>query len=190
MHVLGTPPAFVLSQDQTLKKLYLKHFCASNHFLNNRFWQLTQEFSLAVFRLRFKQIHKFVKGVLFVFALFNLQGTVFRSVANFDILPQKKLFVKMFFHLFWGFSVVCGPSSRFLTPFIGQLAYYNAVGFICQALFLSFSIYFFHPPRRSNVHIWRTFPRRRGGYQPPAALRDGASLLYTKLLKNRNLSGG
>ena len=24
LHVLGTPPAFVLSQDQTLKKLYLK----------------------------------------------------------------------------------------------------------------------------------------------------------------------
>ena len=35
LHVLGTPPAFVLSQDQTLKKLYLKHHSASNHFLNN-----------------------------------------------------------------------------------------------------------------------------------------------------------
>ena len=30
LHVLGTPPAFVLSQDQTLKKLYLKHQSASN----------------------------------------------------------------------------------------------------------------------------------------------------------------
>ena len=30
LHVLGTPPAFVLSQDQTLKKLYLKHRGASN----------------------------------------------------------------------------------------------------------------------------------------------------------------
>ena len=47
--MLGTPPAFVLSQDQTLKKLYLKRFHASNHFLNHCFWQLTQEFSLAVF---------------------------------------------------------------------------------------------------------------------------------------------
>ena len=26
LHVLGTPPAFVLSQDQTLKKSYLKRF--------------------------------------------------------------------------------------------------------------------------------------------------------------------
>ena len=36
LHVLGTPPAFVLSQDQTLKKLYLKHFSAPQiKFLNN-----------------------------------------------------------------------------------------------------------------------------------------------------------
>ena len=30
LHVLGTPPAFVLSQDQTLKKLYLERQSASN----------------------------------------------------------------------------------------------------------------------------------------------------------------
>ena len=30
LHVLGTPPAFVLSQDQTLKKLYLNCFRSSN----------------------------------------------------------------------------------------------------------------------------------------------------------------
>ena len=30
LHVLGTPPAFVLSQDQTLKKLYLNRFRSSN----------------------------------------------------------------------------------------------------------------------------------------------------------------
>ena len=115
---------------------------------------------MAVFRLRFKQIHKFVKGVLFVFALFNLQGTAVRFAANLDMLPQRKPFVKMFFHLFWVFPVVCGPSSRFLTPFIRQLAYYNAPGINCQALFSLFSIYFFHPPQRSNVHIRRTFPER------------------------------
>ena len=33
--MLGTPPAFVLSQDQTLKKLYLNSIRSSNHFLNN-----------------------------------------------------------------------------------------------------------------------------------------------------------
>ena len=30
LHVLGTPPAFVLSQDQTLKKLYLNCLRSSN----------------------------------------------------------------------------------------------------------------------------------------------------------------
>ena len=42
LHVLGTPPAFVLSQDQTLKKLYLKPFglkpffkCCSWHHSNS-----------------------------------------------------------------------------------------------------------------------------------------------------------
>ena len=48
LHVLGTPPAFVLSQDQTLKKLYLKRRSASNHFPNNLSSKFTQEFSLAV----------------------------------------------------------------------------------------------------------------------------------------------
>ena len=32
LHVLGTPPAFVLSQDQTLKKCYLNSFRCSNLF--------------------------------------------------------------------------------------------------------------------------------------------------------------
>ena len=32
LHVLGTPPAFVLSQDQTLKKLYLKAVALKSFF--------------------------------------------------------------------------------------------------------------------------------------------------------------
>ena len=50
LHVLGTPPAFVLSQDQTLKKLYLKLLSKPQiSFLNNLLLAIiTQEFSLAV----------------------------------------------------------------------------------------------------------------------------------------------
>ena len=33
LHVLSTPPAFVLSQDQTLYKLYLYGFRRLNHFI-------------------------------------------------------------------------------------------------------------------------------------------------------------
>ena len=57
LHVLGTPPAFVLSQDQTLKNLYLKHFSAPQiKFLNNLLLAYTQEFSLAVFISSFKTL--------------------------------------------------------------------------------------------------------------------------------------
>ena len=57
LHVLGTPPAFVLSQDQTLKNLYLKLFSEPKiKFLNNLLLaSITQEFSLAVFSLTLKQ---------------------------------------------------------------------------------------------------------------------------------------
>ena len=56
LHVLGTPPAFVLSQDQTLKKLYLNSFEFKSNFLNNLLLAfITQEFSLAVFSLTLKQ---------------------------------------------------------------------------------------------------------------------------------------
>ena len=57
LHVLGTPPAFVLSQDQTLKNLYLKLFSEPKiKLLNNLLLaSITQEFSLAVFSLTLKQ---------------------------------------------------------------------------------------------------------------------------------------
>ena len=49
LHVLGTPPAFVLSQDQTLKKLYLNNLSVAQISFLNKFVlaNFTQEFSLA-----------------------------------------------------------------------------------------------------------------------------------------------
>ena len=74
--MLGTPPAFVLSQDQTLKKLYLNSFRCSNHF--SKYLLLAIYFRIFVgrFRLRLNNIHLIVQGVHFVLSLFNLQGTV------------------------------------------------------------------------------------------------------------------
>ena len=37
LHVLGTPPAFVLSQDQTLNKLYLISLSAAETFIDRYF---------------------------------------------------------------------------------------------------------------------------------------------------------
>ena len=54
LHVLGTPPAFVLSQDQTLKNLYLKLFSEPKiKFLNNLLLaKLLKNFRWLFFRLR------------------------------------------------------------------------------------------------------------------------------------------
>ena len=49
LHVLGTPPAFVLSQDQTLNKWYLKTVSGSKiYLLNNSLLAITQEITLAI----------------------------------------------------------------------------------------------------------------------------------------------
>ena len=44
LHVLGTPPAFVLSQDQTLKKWYLKAEALKSSFKKICLANFTQEF--------------------------------------------------------------------------------------------------------------------------------------------------
>ena len=59
------------------------------------------------FRLRFKQIHKFVKGVLFVFALFNLQGTVaFRSRGKLAYISMASSICQELFSGFFKFQPV------------------------------------------------------------------------------------
>ena len=79
--MLGTPPAFVLSQDQTLKKLYPNFRRSSNQFFDHLcFWQkLLKNFRwLFLFALIHELLNKSInlsKVFQFVFTLFNLQGT-------------------------------------------------------------------------------------------------------------------
>ena len=79
--MLGTPPAFVLSQDQTLKKLYLKPEGFKSSFWINLSSKYYSRISLAVI-IRFRHENSnnplIVQGVHFVFALFSLQGTAVR----------------------------------------------------------------------------------------------------------------
>ena len=77
-------------------------------FLNNLSSKFTQEFSLAVnlFVHEFlKQSIIIVQGVLFVFALFNLQGTEPLSAlaVSLHILAHLSEFVKYFFQVFQNF---------------------------------------------------------------------------------------
>ena len=95
LHVLGTPPAFVLSQDQTLNKMVLKQLfrVAPITSLSLCFQANTQEFSLAV-SLTFPKNNLFVsrktlqsvQGVSTCFSLFNLQGA--RSYRGFPLTGE------------------------------------------------------------------------------------------------------
>ena len=75
---------------------------------------------------------------MFVFALFNLQGTfAVRLAANFDILPHQKAFVKSYFQLF---------SNSFFEPLrsgLAEVLAYTIKSFAkCQALFSFFYDFF------------------------------------------------
>ena len=138
MHVLGTPPAFVLSQDQTLKKLYLKRFHASNHFLNNRFWQLTQEFSLAVFAYASNKSINLSKVFCssLRYSIYKVQPLSALAVSSL-ILARRLPFVKNFFQVFSNFSlfrVVFRPRRELSNTITALL--------ICQVLFPFFSMDF------------------------------------------------
>ena len=106
--MLGTPPAFVLSQDQTLKKLYLNNLSVAQiSFLNNLLLAYTQEFSLAVNSIWIEILNNpFYKlSKVFIVRLCVIQFTryILFAAANFDIITQLSAFVKHFFQVFANF---------------------------------------------------------------------------------------
>ena len=99
--MLGTPPAFVLSQDQTLKKLYLKSFDLKPFFESFALANFTQEFRWLLIRFLTSiwTIHYNCPRCLVCLTLFNLQGTGAHTVSLL-ILTHPNAFVKKFFLLF------------------------------------------------------------------------------------------
>ena len=89
LHVLSTPPAFVLSQDQTLYKLYqhgipaelifTELFVIASNFLPLRSWVIDLTPLAQAFQLRsLARFHKLSRAPVWCFSfrsLFNLQGT-------------------------------------------------------------------------------------------------------------------
>ena len=118
LHVLGTPPAFVLSQDQTLKKLYLKALALKSHFLNKFVLaNFTQEFSLAVF---LRLIHVFLNNPFHCprclcsslrYSIYKVQ-VADRSAVSLLILAHLFEPVKSFFQVFSRFFQCFSSSSR------------------------------------------------------------------------------
>ena len=95
LHVLGAPPAFVLSQDQTLEKLYLNTlsgvkiiFQAKSQLVSKKLKSTSQFLEKSMY-----------KGLCTFFSmLFNFQGPFPLTEWNF-ILAHTKSFVNNFFHL-------------------------------------------------------------------------------------------
>ena len=73
LHVLGTPPAFVLSQDQTLQYTLLKNRLALNYLIQN-FVCLARSLSASA-------LSKLARTFAFSWFLFSFQGAaVFRRL--------------------------------------------------------------------------------------------------------------
>ena len=131
LHVLSTPPAFILSQDQTLNKMVSKQPCGcSNHLIetiNHSFKEIKSETFPSLSWLE-KELVLF--WCLF-FTLFNLQGTHSFALraANSVILPHSRSLVNPFFKFF---------QTRSGRLACGELCYISTPSSVCQALFSNF----------------------------------------------------
>ena len=90
LHVLGTPPAFVLSQDQTLQYTLLKNRLALNYLIQN-FVCLAHLLSASA--LSKLAAHSLFLGSCSVFKVLPFSGDLY-SLLHFQ------RFVKCFFYLF------------------------------------------------------------------------------------------
>ena len=123
--MLGTPPAFVLSQDQTLKKLYLNNLSVaqiifqvicSSKFYSRIFVGLNSIFT--------RNLNNSLLSKVFLVRLHVIQFTRYRRcsrklslAANLYILAEPSAFVKNFFHFFSNFFSIRFLSCRSATTF-------------------------------------------------------------------------
>ena len=119
------------------QKIVSKALSRFKSFSESLLLAINSRIFVGCFRLRFKQIHKFVKGVLFVFALFNLQGTAASRCAVSSLILSRALsLVKPFLHFLASFFKGRGPLSRVVSaPFLKQPAYITTRSPRCQVLF-------------------------------------------------------
>ena len=138
MHVLGTPPAFVLSQDQTLKKLYLNNLSAAQiKFLNNLLLAiLLKNFRWLKFdfnrNLNNSSIVQGVHSSFSRYSIYKVQCSVplSRSACLYYHIKfhLSRTFFKFFQFFLRDFSACCSRE---------QLCYVSTSVSICQALFSS-----------------------------------------------------
>ena len=104
LHVLSVPPAFVLSQDQTLYKSCISISVSTElRSLFNNACVITAHFYTLCLSFPF---FKGISRVVTLFALFNFQDAVscFALLRNTFIISHSEDFVKYFFQVFSKFS--------------------------------------------------------------------------------------
>ena len=115
LHVLSVPPAFVLSQDQTLYKSCISISVSTKlRSLFNNACVITAHFYTLCLSFPF---FKGISRVVTLFALFNFQDAVscFALLRNTFIISHSEDFVKYFFKFFQNFlfvifAVLCRPA--------------------------------------------------------------------------------
>ena len=138
--MLGVPPAFVLSQDQTLHKFV--SYSACSHMLLQSLITITRNycglFWSALDLLASILSLELNKGSSFFFlpslALFSFQDAVAALTCDFPIIPHFVSFVKAFlklFLIFWSLSFLKLVSP----PLVRQLIYYTTPSTACQLVF-------------------------------------------------------
>ena len=99
LHVLSTPPAFILSQDQTLNKMVSEELPLLRS--SYRSYPLASKKSLRAFQVtRLERTSVLFWCFVFFITLFNLQGA-HRFSSGSSIIPFGKSFVKYFFQNFF-----------------------------------------------------------------------------------------
>ena len=137
--MLGTPPAFVLSQDQTLKKLYLNRFRSSNQFLNNLLLAIYSRIFVGCFFAyalnKSINLSKVFCSSL-CYSIYKVQCSLPALAVSFYILAHRFPFVKNFFQVFSN-RFFCLSSASGAVP--QALRYNNRHNPLCQLLFCFFS---------------------------------------------------
>ena len=98
LHVLSTPPAFILSQDQTLNKMVFNE----PKLVKSNYWNLISKLQRNFNGCLYKLFWAFTTNSFWCFVfvmLFNLQGA-HRFQRRAFILPQLFFLVKHFFQVF------------------------------------------------------------------------------------------
>ena len=132
--MLCTPPAFILSQDQTLKQIVyhpLPRFDSFELFIL-AFFTFLELCSLWFWQILFSHLLNF--ALYFFYLLFNCQVSIApRFYVSLSIISLIHLFVKRFFKTFLSFL------SDFFAVFLRQLHYFTTLVPTCQALISNFS---------------------------------------------------